>query len=114
MAADYYRYICENSTGDRFNISKEQAIMHYTWAVQISQDLPVYNPIRLGTALNFSVFTVEILENKEEAVKLASAALDSLDGKLEEIPADEHKEAFSVISLIKDNISLWTEDSDDD
>ena len=31
---------------------------------------------------------------------------------IEDIPADELKESFSVISLLKENIATWQEDFD--
>jgi len=52
---------------DVVNKSKEA----YTEATEAGKSLLATDPIRLGLALNFSVFNYEILNNPDEACKLA-------------------------------------------
>ena len=57
MKADYYRYIAEFSGGDAKSKAAENARVAYTEAQNVAEkDLAVTHPIRLGLALNFSVF----------------------------------------------------------
>merc|ERR1712232_162299 len=70
MKADYYRYIAEFSTGDAKSKAAENARLAYQEASNIAEkDLAVTHPIRLGLALNFSVFQYEVLSNPDEACK---------------------------------------------
>merc|ERR1712242_610394 len=57
MKADYYRYIAEFSDGDAKTKAAENAKLAYGEAQKVAEkDLAVTHPIRLGLALNFSVF----------------------------------------------------------
>merc|ERR1712228_515457 len=64
MKADYFRYIAEFSDGDAKAKAAENARQAYEEAQKVAQkDLAVTHPIRLGLALNFSVFQYEVLSN---------------------------------------------------
>merc|ERR1711976_812688 len=77
MKADYYRYIAEFKTETAKKEAAENARKAYDDASNIaSAGLPVTHPIRLGLALNFSVFQYEVLGNPEEACKMARTAFE--------------------------------------
>merc|ERR1712066_290194 len=62
MKADYYRYIAEFTEGDKKTKAAESARLAYEDAKNVAEkDLAVTHPIRLGLALNFSVFQYEVL-----------------------------------------------------
>merc|ERR1712241_1104044 len=64
MKADYYRYIAEFSEGDAKSKAAENARLAYEEATKVAdKDLAVTHPIRLGLALNYSVFQYEVLSN---------------------------------------------------
>ena len=69
MVGDYYRYIAENAKGALMESVKQNALKAYTEANQIT--LPPCNPIKLGLALNFSVFHYEVMKNHKAACELA-------------------------------------------
>merc|ERR1712050_537173 len=72
MKADYYRYIAEFTDGDDKAKAANNAKLAYEEAQKVAEkDLPVTHPIRLGLALNFSVFQYEVLSNPDEACKMA-------------------------------------------
>merc|ERR1711976_819885 len=57
MKADYYRYIAEYKDGDAKKQAAESARQAYAAAQEVAEkDLAVTHPIRLGLALNYSVF----------------------------------------------------------
>merc|ERR1712032_844847 len=62
MKADYYRYIAEFKDGDAKSKAAENARAAYQEAADVAaKDLAVTHPIRLGPALNYSVFQYEVL-----------------------------------------------------
>ena len=69
MVGDYYRYIAETAQDQKLEQVKSEALKAYTEANGI--ELPPCNPIKLGLALNFSVFYYEILSSPDRACHLA-------------------------------------------
>jgi hypothetical protein len=58
---DYHRYLAEFQVGEKRRESADAALASYKCATDIAEhDLPPTHPIRLGLALNFSVFFYEI------------------------------------------------------
>lgn len=78
MAGDYWRYLAEFATGDDRAAKAGKARDKYEQATKTAQEkgLPPTNPIRLGLALNYSVFYYEILAQPQEACTLAKTAFD--------------------------------------
>jgi len=73
MVGDYYRYIAENAKGSQLESVKKNALKAYNEANLIK--LPPCNPIKLGLALNFSVFHYEVMKDHKSACELADKAL---------------------------------------
>ena len=70
----------------------------------------VANPTRLGLVLNLSVFYYEILRSTDEGIRLAKTNFDEAVQELENLPEAEYKEATLIMQLIRDNLTLWSED----
>lgn len=70
--------------GDRRKDSADKSLEAYKAATEVAQtDLPPTHPIRLGLALNFSVFYYEILNAPDQACHLAKQAFDdAIAGKV--------------------------------
>merc|ERR1712193_18833 len=96
MKGDYYRYLAEFSTGDDHRKSAEDAHDAYRAASSIAMnDLAETNPIRLGLALNFSVFYYEVLNSPDRACLLAKAAFDEAISVMDNL--DEERIANSQL-----------------
>ena len=108
MVGDYYRYISENAKGDLLEQVKQKALRAYEDANKI--DMPPCNPIKLGLALNFSVFHYEVMKNHKAACDLADKALQEALDKIDELGEEEFRDAKSIIELLKENLSLWREE----
>jgi len=80
---DYNRYLCEFAEGEFLTQKKEAARVAYDKATEAAKDLSVTDPIRLGLALNASVFQYEILGDSTKACSIAQNAFqaESKDSK---------------------------------
>jgi len=112
MVGDYYRYIAENAKGALMEEVKQAALKAYTEANQIN--LPACNPIKLGLALNFSVFHYEVMKNHKAACDLADKALQDALDKIDELEEEDFRDAKSIIELLKENLTLWKEEESND
>ena len=121
MRGDYWRYLAEFKLGPDKNEAAEQAKESYTAAQKVAQGhdgngegLPPTHPIRLGLALNYSVFYYEILSKPEKACELAKTAFDEAIAELDQLQEDSYKDATLIMQLLRDNLTLWTSDADDE
>lgn len=107
MKGDYHRYMAEYMSGSKQSDVTEEARQAYTDAMEAARGLNATNPIRLGLALNFSVFYYEIMDLPKQACQLAKTAFDQAVGELEELNEDEYKDATLIMQLLRDNLTLW-------
>merc|ERR1711973_286923 len=115
MKGDYYRYLAEVATKENKETVIESANDAYKKAFEISEEeLKSTNPIRLGLALNYSVFHYEIRAKPDEACKLAKKAFDNAIAELDSLPEDSYKDSTLIMQLLRDNLTLWTADQQDD
>merc|ERR1712032_748663 len=113
MMADYYRYIAEFSDGDKKSQAAENARLAYEEAAKVAEkDLLVTHPIRLGLALNYSVFQYEVLSNPDEACKMARTAFEDAIAELDNVAEDSYKDSTLIMQLLRDNLTLWTSDQE--
>jgi 14-3-3 protein epsilon len=114
MKADYWRYIAEFSTGDKKAKAAESARAAYQDAADVAEkDLAVTHPIRLGLALNFSVFQYEVLQQPDEACKMARTAFEDAIAELDNVAEDSYKDSTLIMQLLRDNLTLWTSDQEE-
>lgn len=73
-------------------------------------ELPPTHPIRLGLALNFSVFFYEIMNSPERACSLAKQAFDDAIAELDTLSEESYKDSTLIMQLLRDNLTLWTSD----
>jgi len=113
MKADYFRYIAEFKDGDQKAAAAENARKAYADAAAVAEkDLPVTHPIRLGLALNYSVFQYEVLSNPDEACKMARTAFEDAIAELDNVAEDSYKDSTLIMQLLRDNLTLWTSDQE--
>lgn len=112
MIGDYYRYVAECASGDQLEVVKNGALENYQLASQTSASLNACNPIRLGLALNFSVFHYEVMNNHKQACELGEQALSDALEKIDDVDEETFRDAKSIIELLKENLSLWKEEEE--
>ncbi|GJS10356.1 14-3-3-like protein [Tanacetum coccineum] len=115
MKGDYYRYLAEFKTGSERKQAAENTLSAYKAAQDIANaELAPTHPIRLGLALNFSVFYYEILNSPDRACNLAKQAFDEAIAELDTLGEDSYKDSTLIMQLLRDNLTLWTSDMQDD
>ena len=111
MQGDYYRYLAEVAAKEDRGKVVLKSQDSYEEAYKLSQEsMATTNPIRLGLALNFSVFYYEIVNNHELACNLAKSAFDDAIAELDKLKDDSYKDSTLIMQLLRDNLTLWTAD----
>ncbi|RVX74777.1 14-3-3 protein [Exophiala mesophila] len=109
MKGDYHRYLAEFATADKRKESADKSLEAYKAATEVAQtDLAPTHPIRLGLALNFSVFYYEILNSPDQACHLAKQAFDDAIAELDTLSEESYKDSTLIMQLLRDNLTLWT------
>ena len=111
MKGDYYRYLAEVAGADKAAVVGESE-KAYQAALDIAKEqMQPTHPIRLGLALNFSVFFYEITNSPEKACQLAKQAFDDAIAELDTLNEDSYKDSTLIMQLLRDNLTLWTSDA---
>ncbi|DAA33336.1 14-3-3 protein zeta/delta-like [Bos taurus] len=114
-AGGSYRYLAEVAAGDDKKGIVDQSQQAYQEAFEISKkEMQPTHPIRLGLALNFSVFYYEILNSPEKACSLAKTAFDEAIAELDTLSEESYKDSTLIMQLLRDNLTLWTSDTQGD
>ena len=118
MRGDYYRYMAEYSEGQSKASAADLAGKAYDVTRElVFQDeknggLSATHPQRLGLALNYSVFYYEIKKDVAKASEIARDAFDEAIADLDNIDDDYYKDATLIMQLLRDNLTLWTEENE--
>lgn len=110
MKGDYFRYLAEFYKGNDHKEVIDKAQDAYKEATDAAMPLKATHPIRLGLALNYSVFYYEIVESPEIACKHAKTAFDSAIAELDALEEEEYRDSAAIMQLLRDNLTLWTTD----
>ncbi|CAN1838832.1 14-3-3-like protein GF14 iota [Linum perenne] len=126
MKGDYFRYLAEFKTESERKDAAEKSLKGYEILTTLfdtllqaasataSTELPSTHPIRLGLALNFSVFYYEIMNSPERACHLAKQAFDEAIAELDTLNEESYKDSTLIMQLLRDNLTLWTSDLPED
>ena len=102
---DYHRYLAEFAIAEKRKGSADKSLEAYKNATEVaSTDLAPTHPIRLGLALNFSVFYYEILNSPDQACHLAKQAFDDAIAELDTLSEESYKDSTLIMQLLRDNL----------
>merc|ERR1712060_205117 len=82
---------------------KMKADSAYTDATSAATELAPTHPIRLGLALNYSVFLYEVQTKQNEARTLAKQAFDDAIAELDTLDEESYKDSTLIMQLLRDN-----------
>ncbi|BHF64224.1 hypothetical protein SprV_0200722500 [Sparganum proliferum] len=106
--------LAENAKGTDQKDVVDSSLAAYEEATQIANtNLEPTHPIRLGLALNYSVFYYEIKNDPEKACHLAKTAFDDAISESGSQCDETYKDSTLIMQLLRDNLALWTSDPDD-
>lgn len=111
MKGDYYRYLAEFAQNDRDKVVSDSRSAYQQAFDEAMGHMPPTHPIRLGLALNFSVFYYEILGAPDKACDLAKTAFDDAIAELDTLSEESYKDSTLIMQLLRDNLTLWTSDN---
>ncbi|CAH2329519.1 14-3-3 beta alpha, partial [Pelobates cultripes] len=89
---------------------KKQQMAKEAFEISKTEMQPTH-PIRLGLALNFSVFYYEIFNFPEKACSLAKAAFDEAIAELDTLNEESYKDSTLIMQLLRGNLTLWTSEN---
>ena len=111
--ADYFRYLAEFAEGEVKTGHADNAEGAYNAATEAAKSLAPTHPIRLGLALNYSVFLYEVQAKQTEACTLAKQAFDDAIAELDTLDEESYKDSTLIMQLLRDNLTLWTSEDGD-
>lgn len=114
MKGDYYRYLVEVKPveSEQREQLAEKSKKAYHEATTEAANLSNTHPIKLGLALNYSVFHYEIMLDPKTACELAKKAFDEAIAELDNLKEDSYKDSTLIMQLLRDNLTLWTSENE--
>lgn len=103
MKSDYCRYLSEMQ---KIQVSRVEAAYKAAYDAAKASLGPAH-PLRTGIALNFSVFYYEIVQNKNEAVKIAKLAYDEGIAAEKTLPEDEKEDSMELLNVLSTTLQKW-------
>ncbi|KAH6974848.1 14-3-3 domain-containing protein, partial [Ilyonectria destructans] len=108
MKGDYSRYLAEFVSGEKHNLAVTSAYKAYKIAANAARtEFTATHPLRLGLALNFSVFYYKILNSRDRARHLAKHAFDDARAELDTLTEEPDGDSILIMQLLCDNLTLW-------
>jgi len=113
MKGDYYRYLAEVASAEKKSEVVKKSHDSYQQASDVSGKLDSTHPVRLGLALNYSVFFYEIGGQPDQACKLAKTSFDAAVAELDNLDQESYKDSTLIMQLLRDNLTLWMSEQED-
>ncbi|KAJ4177273.1 hypothetical protein NW767_015180 [Fusarium falciforme] len=105
---DYSRYLTEFVSGEKHNLAVISAYNAYKIAAYVAQtEFTATHPLRLGLAVNFSVFYYRILNSRDRARCLAKHAFDDAKAELDALTKEPDGDSILLMQLLCNNLTLW-------
>jgi len=109
MKGDYHRYRAEFKDSNAIIECAKSAHTAYQEALMQAQELlSPANPIRLGLALNFSVFFNEVMGDAVKATQLAHETCTAAHPDFANLDEEQQRDSQQILQLLHDNLTLWT------
>lgn len=109
LQGDYFRYVAEVGEGDRLEKATERALDSYNKALEKVEEsgMNAADPTKLGLLLNFSVFCHETIDQKDQALEMATGAYEEALAEINSLDKGKAQEAATILDFIRENINQW-------
>mmetsp|Transcript_11215 Transcript_11215/g.33800 ORF Transcript_11215/g.33800 Transcript_11215/m.33800 type:complete len:239 (-) Transcript_11215:102-818(-) len=107
MTGDYYRYMAEFAESVSRDQAAAQALEAYGQGMEHSKGLTKDDPLRLGLALNFSVFLHEVKKDTTSAISIAREALMGAADEIGSTSEERKADSLLTMQLLQENLALW-------
>lgn len=108
LKADYHRYKAEYMKGEEKELAVDLAEQAYNEAYMMSEEnLPITSLVRIGLAINFSVFYYEEKGLLDEAIMISRSCFDEAIKMVDEVDIDKAKDYILLVHLLKENVIFW-------
>ena len=113
IIADHYRYIYEINGKEDIKLKAKE---YYEKGLQTIKTCKYGSTetAYLTFYLNYSVFLHDTMKNTEESIKVSKACLYEALKDTEDIVDNSQKDIVLLCQMLKDNISLWKTETNDD
>ena len=104
--------MCEASKepGPKLKALKDEANMYYERAGRKVANFHNCNVTKLSLGLNQAVFTYEIMNDPQRAIKMADFTMTKAQAQINSTEEEEYVEAVHILDMLKENISIWRGD----
>mmetsp|Transcript_17923 Transcript_17923/g.33998 ORF Transcript_17923/g.33998 Transcript_17923/m.33998 type:complete len:318 (-) Transcript_17923:86-1039(-) len=116
MKGDIYRYLAETAGEHRSEteVDANMALGWYFTATEVANmHLSPADPIRLGLALNFSVFYHQIMSSPKRACEVAKNAFDAAVLDMPTRGTQKFADSRLIMGVLRDNLTTWTSERTD-
>jgi 14-3-3 protein epsilon len=112
MMGDYRRFWADFFVDAEHELDRTSQSLHalgaYLLATEIGKtQLPPSHPVRLGLALNFSIFYHDLVSQPARAAQLARNAFDEAVAELDQLTVSERKDSTFIMRALRQNLTLW-------
>lgn len=107
LQGDYFRYVAEVSEGERHEKGVERCLKCYNEGIEQAEQMQPGDPTRLSLQLNFSIFCYESLKEQDQALEMATQAIEEAEENMGEIERSKQSESQTIKQFLKENVTQW-------
>jgi hypothetical protein len=111
---DLCRYLIEVADTEKRDREKELARAAYLRGLEIAENLPIADPVRLGTVLNYGYFLHEHIGDAPAAIELVRDAAEKASTAVHQLSEWGLKEARHVLGQMHRNLANWQDEEETD
>lgn len=108
LKADHHRYQAEFFHGaDRKEAAGNALLAYKNAASEAERSVPATDTLRLGIALNFSMFYYDILKAGDRACNVAQKAFDDGIAMLSDLDKVQKQQSLQILQLLREHLAIW-------